>query len=140
MSGNEEEPIMTPIVSGVLCFTFTARHSMRADDMVRVSHSFYKEEDINKAKDILFDMIKDPAKSMPKRRRGKDKLIHELEDIIEMLKVCDDNNIGLPKFVVDSYNGLPPTSGFEFIGDYLAKMNDELATLRRGRIVKRKVD
>ena len=131
MSGNEEEPVMTPIVSGVLCFASTARHSMRADDMVRVCHSFYKEEDINKAKDILFDMIKDPAKSMPKRRRGKDKLIHELEDIIEMLKVCDDNNIVLPKFVVDSYNGLPPTSGFKFIGDYLAKMNDELATLRR---------
>ena len=131
MSGNEEEPVMTPIVSGVLCFMSTARHSMRADDMVRVCHSFYKEDDINKAKDILLDMITDPAKSIPKRRRGKDKLIHELEDINELLKVCDDGSIKLPKFVVDSYNGLPPTSGFEFIGDYLAKLNDELATLRR---------
>ena len=85
MSGNEEEPVMTPIVSGVLCFMSTARHSMRADDMVRVCHSFYKEDDINKAKDILLDMITDPAKSIPKRRRGKDKLIHELEDINELL-------------------------------------------------------
>ena len=131
MSGNEEEPVMTPIVSGVLCFMSTARHSMRADDMVRVCRSFYKEDDVNKAKDILLDMITDPAKSIPKRRRGKEKLIHELEDINELLKVCDDGSIKVPKFVVDSYNGLPPTSGFEFIGDYLAKLNDELATLRR---------
>ena len=112
MTGTEEESLMTPIVSGVLCFTSTARHSMRADDMVRVCHSFYTEEDITKAKDILLDFIEVHPKSVPKRRRGKDRLIHDLQDIIELLKRCDDGNIKLPKFVVDNYNGLPPTSGF----------------------------
>lgn len=131
MSGTEEGPSMTPIVNGVLCYTATARHSMRCDDMVRVCHSFYNEEDITKAKDILFYLIGEPPKVIPKRRRGKDRLIRDLEDIIELLKICDDGNITLPKFVVDNYNGLPPTSGFEFIADYLSKLNDELATLRK---------
>ena len=131
MSGTEERPKMTPIVSGVLCFTSTARHSMRCDDMVRVCHSFYNEEDITKANDVLFDCIGEPPKSIPKRRRGKDRLIRDLEDVIELLRMCDDGNMKLPKFVVDNYNSLPPSSGFEFIVEYLSKLNDELATLRK---------
>ena len=48
-----------------------------------------------------------------------------------MLRICDDGNIKVPKFVVDNYNGLHPTSGFDFTVEYLSNLNDELATLRK---------
>ena len=87
MTGKEEEYVTSPIVSGVLCFSSTARHSMRCDDIVHVCHSFYNEEDITKAKDILLEYVGDPPKAIPKRRRGKDRNIHDLEDIIELLRI-----------------------------------------------------
>ena len=36
----------------------------------------------------------------------------------------------MPKFVADSYDTLPPTSGFEVIADYILKLFDEMTTLK----------
>ena len=63
-------------------------------------------------------------------RRYKNKILNEVRDILDILHKCDDIGFQLPKFVVDSYDGLPPTSGFENIAVLLNLLLDELVTLR----------
>ena len=58
MAGKSEEQLNTPIINRVLCYTSTARHSIRQDDIIRVCMAFYSDEDIIKAKDLLCELIK----------------------------------------------------------------------------------
>ena len=125
MSTNTEEK--SPIINGVLCYTSTARHSVRHDDIVRVCLSFFKEDEIIKGKDTLCNIIGEKSK----RRRNENRIMHEVRDILDILKRCDDKKCELPKFVVDSYDGLPPTSGFDLIAQSLTALNDEILALRK---------
>ena len=125
------------IVSNILCYMTTSRYSLRNDDIVRVCIAFYSCDDILKGKDLLFDIIGDRSS----RRRNKERLIHELEDILKMLQKCDDESIKLPKFVCESYCGLPPTSGFEIVAsrmitliDEISQLKDEIRDLRDNRL------
>ena len=119
--------LKTPIINGVLCYISTARHSMRTDDITRICHAFFKDEAIIKAKDLLCELTGEKSK----RRRNENKIVHELGDILESFKKCDDANVELPKFVVDSFDGLPPSSGFEIIAGTLISLNEEIVLLRK---------
>ena len=127
MSVENEETLKSPIINGVLCYTSSARHSVRNDDIVRICLAFFKDEEIIKGKDVLCSIIGEK----PKRRRNENKIMHEVRDILDILKRCDDTNCELPKFVVDSYDGLPPSSGFELIAQSLTALNDEILALRK---------
>ena len=127
MAVNNEETFKPPVINGVLCYTSTARHSVRNDDLVRICLAFFKDEDIIKGKDTLCSIIGEK----PKRRRNENRIMHEVRDILDLLKRCDDNNCELPKFVVDSYDGLPPTSGFDLIAQSLTALNEEISALRK---------
>ena len=116
-----------PIIDSLLCYVSTARHSMKNDDIIRVCLSFYKDAHIIKSKDMLCDIIN----KTPTRRRNENRLLNEMKDIIDMFTKCDDDDINLPKFVADSFDGLPPTSGFEVISSNLIDLIDELTNLRK---------
>ena len=58
-------------------------------------------------------------------------MLHETEDILYILRKCDENKWQLPKFVVDSYDGLPPTSGFELIAQSLTSLNEEIVSSKK---------
>ena len=85
MAGKSEEQLNTPIINRVLCYTSTARHSIRQDDIIRVCMAFYSDEDIIKAKDLLCELIKEK----PKRRRNENRILHETEDILYILRKFD---------------------------------------------------
>ena len=127
MAKSAEKPSKSPIVNGVLCYTSTARHSLRNDDIVRVCLAFFNDDDIIKGKDILCDIIGEKSK----RRRNENRVMNEVKDILEILRKCDETKRQLPKFVVDSYDGLPPTSGFEVIAQSLTALNDEIVSLKK---------
>ena len=127
MSVENEEMLKSPIVNGVLCYTSSARHSVRNDDIARICLSFFKDDEILKGKDILCNIIGEK----PKRRRNENKIMHEVRDILDILKRCDDTNRELPKFVVYSYDGLPPSSGFELIAQSLTALNEEIFALKK---------
>lgn len=124
---NDGVTLKTPIINGVLCYISTARHSMRVDDITRICHAFFKDDDIIKAKDLLCELTGEKSK----RRRNENRIIHELSDILDLFKKCDDANTDLPKFVVDSFDGLPPSSGFEIIAETLISLNDEIISLKK---------
>ena len=64
-------------------------------------------------------------------RRNEDRLVNEMKDIMDIITRCDDKDLILPKFVADSYDGLPPTSGFEVVANYMVQLIDELTHLRK---------
>ena len=123
-SGAVNEP---PIIDGVLCYTSTSRHVMRNDDIVRVCLAFYEDDDILRAKDILYEKVGEKIR----RKRGENRIIQEIQDILDMLKKCDDDKIMLPKFVVDRYDGLPPSAGFEVIAQTMVTLKNEMTALKR---------
>ena len=96
------------VISNILCYISTARHSHRVDDIVRTCFVFYQPDDITKGKDLMFKLCDETSK----RRRGENRLIQELQDIVDLFGKVEDKNLKLPTFVADSYNGLPPSSGF----------------------------
>ena len=126
MSGVNCSASSNIIVDSVLCYASTARHSMKTDDIVRVSIGYFKENDILKSKDFMCDLL--AIKSV--RRRNENRLSNEMKDIMEMLSKCDDENIITPVFVCDSYNGMPPSSGFECVASKLLNLMEELSSLR----------
>ena len=119
--------VKPPIVNGVLCYISTARHSMKSEDIIRICHAFFKDDDILKGKDLLCELIG----QKPIRRRNENRIVNELRDIVDILKKCDETAVVLPKFVVDTFDGLPPSSGFEVIANTLVSLNDEIAMLKK---------
>ena len=115
------------IINNFLCYVSTARHCMRHDDITRMCIVFYKENDMLDGKNLLCAKVGDK----PKWRRGENRLINEVQDVLNILKKCDDEGFKLPLFVCDSYNGMPPTSGFENIAQSLMTLNNEIADLKK---------
>ena len=114
-------------ISNILCYIATARHAMRYDDIVRVCLAFYSNDDVLKGKDLLFTY----AGKKVKRRRNENRILHEMYDIMDLLKKCDEDDIKLPVFVADSYCGLPPSSGFEVIATHMTELNDQIMSLKK---------
>ena len=56
--------------------------------------------------------------------------MNELKDILDMLSRCDENGTELPRFVVDEYDGLPPSSGFELVANSMTSLFQEIMNLR----------
>ena len=114
------------VINKVLCYVSTALHSMRNDDIIRVCLAFYKEDDIISAKDIVYELVGEK----PKRRRHENRMLNEMQDLIDMLKKCEESGICIPKYVADSYDSLPPTSGFDVIADSIISLQKEISTLK----------
>ncbi|CAF2038490.1 unnamed protein product [Rotaria magnacalcarata] len=53
-----------------------------------------------------------------------------MQDILDLVEISDEKGVKLPKFVADSYDALPPTSGFGIIGDTIMSLMDEVSKLR----------
>lgn len=127
MSGSEKgETVKYPVINDILCYISSARHSMRHDDIVRTCLAFYNGDDIIKGKDLLFNIVNEKSK----RRRNDNRFLHEVQDILELMKKCDDGGKVLPPFVTDSYKGLPPSSGFEVVARHMITLIDEISSLK----------
>ena len=115
------------VINKVLCYTSTARHTMKNDDIVRICLAFYSDEEIIGGKDMLYEL----AGEKPKRRRHENRRINEIQDLLDMLRKCESSGISLPTYVADSYDCLPPSSGFEVVAQSIVSLMDETTSLRK---------
>ena len=114
---------MNLVIDNILCYMSTSRDSMKNNEIIRTCLAFYQLDERVKSKELLFNLIGDK----PKHRRGEDRVWNELQDIMSVLERCDCENIKLPKFVCASYNGLPPSSGFEVVAHHIVSLIDEIS-------------
>ena len=121
------EPGSELVINSVICYVSTARHVMNNNDIARVCLAFYKDEDIIRAKDLIYEIVGEK----PKRRRHENRMMNEMQDLLDVLKRCEDSGIVIPKYVADSYNSLPPSSGFETVAHSLVSLIDEVSSLRK---------
>ena len=115
-----------PVINNVLCYLSSARDSMKYDDIVRTCLVFYNENDIIASKDLLFKYVGE----RPIRRRNENKILHEIKDIMEMLKKCDENGAILPHFVASRFDSLPPSSGFEIVAQQMIVLTNQVTELK----------
>jgi hypothetical protein len=66
----------------------------------------------------------------PTRRKGDGKIKANLIDIIDLFHKLDEAKVCRPKFLSDSYAGMPPVSGFEVIADHIGDLMTEIASLK----------
>ena len=78
-----------------------------------------------KGKDLFYDIVGE----RPIRKRNENRILHELQDITGLFNKCDEENKKLPTFVANSFNALPPLSGFELVADHMVKLNEEILAL-----------
>ena len=116
----------TIIINPLLCYITSALKSKSSEYIISSSLPFFNRDSINEAKNILYKYGNDKAT----RRRGRDAAKAELSDIIEMIHELQEQNVNLPTFVSDSFDAMPPTSGYEAIADVMNSLIDELTSLR----------
>ena len=57
-------------------------------------------------------------------------MVNEMHDLLDILTKCEESGIALPKYVAYSYDGMPPTSGFEVIANSIVSLVDENTQLK----------
>ena len=114
------------VINGLLCYVSTARNSYSEQDLLSICQGFYQHEKIVEAKKILFNF----SGGSITHRRGDSKVKSDMTDILMQFKNADENNIPLPSFVADSYDGMPPASGFEVLAGHLIHLMEEMAELK----------
>lgn len=113
-------------INSVLCYVSTARHSKTDNEIANICLGFYSGDLIKDAKDLIYKITNDESI----RRRGTNRMWAEIQDVIDALRKCDEKGIDLPTFVADSYDSLPPSTGFEIIASTLNSLMEEVITLR----------
>ena len=114
------------LINNILCFVSTARQSTSCNEIVQICLAFYKEKEILDAKKLICDFIGEKIKY----RRGENRMLYELKDLVELFARCDDDEIPLPKFVCDSHDGMPPASGFSIVANAITTLMEEISTLK----------
>jgi len=114
------------IVNGVLCYISTARNSHDDDTLLKICQAFYTTEVVVEAKKVLFGVTGEAVVT----RRGPGKLRSDISDIVTQFRNLEESNTVLPRFLADSYNSVPPVSGFEVLADHIIGQLTEIGTLK----------
>lgn len=113
-------------INDLLCYVTTALDVVNNDTIIMTCVAFYGAARIKKAKQRIFNILEEEIKW----RRGDDRIKGDMQDILDLISSSKDQGKVLPKFVAETYNSLPPASGFEVIGGELINLIDEVSKLR----------
>ena len=118
--------IKNAVINGVLCYLSSARHTLTDQAMCTICLSFYNNDKISEAKELLFKI----GNETTVKRRGEAKAKADLMDIINLLRKLDENSANVPKFLADNFCSMPPASGFETIAEHIINLTMEISTLK----------
>ena len=114
-----------PIISELLCFVANKISSMPYDMLVKLCTDFYSENDVECAKDILFNASTISGESSRKiKRRGSSKKLYDVQDILNIFLELPAH--ASPMFVCKNLNNIPPLSMNNFDMSSLIKTMESL--------------
>jgi hypothetical protein len=106
-------------VDELLCFVQNHIESDNLDNIVKICVDFYSDEDIEKSKKLLFDIVKPPNRYI--KRRAQDKAKDNIVDICTVFYTLDVAE--QPTFTAKSLRKLPPLTVHEFgVGKILCEI------------------
>ena len=95
--------------------------------MISTCLSFYNSEKISNAKEVLYSFTDESCV----QRRGDGKTRANLTDIITLMRKIDEDSVTIPKFLSDSFDSMPPASGYEVLADHIISLLSEMGNLRQ---------
>ena len=113
-------------INNLLCFNTTSMNTKTHDVIIQCCLPFYNVSEIRTAKELIFSFTDERCVS----RRGDNSTRKDLEDIIQLLVKIEENKINIPKFLCNSFDGMPPSSEFELISNKLISLTEEIFELR----------
>lgn len=113
-------------INDLLCYVTTALDSIDNDSIVKTCVAFYGAGKIKDAKQRIATFLSEEIKW----RRGDDRIKADMQDLMDMIRFAQQKGRILPKFVAESFNSLPPSSGFDIVGEGLISLIDEVSKLR----------
>ena len=119
--------IQNAVINGVLCYISSARHTYSDQAMISTCLSFYNSEKISNAKEVLYGFTDESCV----QRRGEGKTRANLNDIISLMRKLDEDGITIPKFLSDSFDSMPPASGYEILADHIISLLSDMGNLRQ---------
>jgi hypothetical protein len=120
--------IKNAVINNILCYISTARHTVPTDDIVSIAYSYYDHSKITSAKSVLYELTGNHAT----KRRSEDKIKVEIRDMLDLFDKLDRDKVAIPKFLADSYDGLPPATGFSVASRNIATLLDQVEQLNKG--------
>ena len=116
------------VLNNVLCYITSSYESKTIECIIDCCLPYYSFAQIKAARDLLVSYNKCEISSSG--HKGTKSTKNLLTEILDFLKYCKDNQIELPTFVSNSYNSMPPVSGYEIIGGTLSVLIDEIYSLK----------
>ena len=116
------------VLNNVLCYITSSNESKSVECIIDCCLPYYSFSQIKEAREVLLSYCKYEVPSSG--HRGNKSTKHLLTEIFDFLKHCKENQVQLPTFVSNSYNSMPPVSGYEIIGGTLSVLIDELYSLK----------
>ena len=118
--------IENAVVNNALCFIRSSKATLTEQNIAVVCQSFYSTEDINSAKNTLFQYANETVST----RKGPNKKKSDISDILNLMRKVDENSIRLPRFLCDGYASMPPAAGFEVLADQMINVSTEMASVK----------
>lgn len=114
------------VLNNVLCYISTARNTLPNDEIVTAVISYYNQDEITKARNYIFQLYK----KQEKRRQGENRLKNMVQDILDLFVTIDNEDLEIPKFVADSFDALPPVTGFSAVARHISALMDAVSALQ----------
>ena len=114
------------VINPLLCFVNTALEKISFSDIINICSCFYNETIVQNAKDEILKHYSE----RPMRKKSKISIIDDIEDIVNIFKNCNENDVELPTYVTDSAIMIPPIFGFKIYIDKLSDLMKENENLK----------
>ena len=118
------------VLDNVLSFIQSAKASLTRDNIIMNAISFYKSDQILKAKDKIYELADQRPPKRNKSPSHPDPLTADMDDIMRIFKMYDDGENKLPTFVAFGYMSMPPWAGVESFAAVMCSLRDEISALR----------
>ena len=113
------------IINNLLCFLSSARGDYSNEALFDTIYSFYSEDEIKSAKELIADIIKQDITTRKNPERKK----KELNDLLRFYTdFLSSESCRRTIFVSNSYKLMPPL-GLEFIAPILVNLTEEIAKI-----------
>ena len=121
--------LLNTVLNDVLCFISSAKNSMTVESIETTASTFYTEEAVKDAKEIMCNISGERAVIRRKTPNQPNIVLLDVKDIMRCFKIIEEGSKPCPEFVARGIGSFPPR-GYEALAPTLCALRDEVTALR----------